>query len=243
MVKKVGVTMNIDKKMQELYGSIKLNGETVFFHYLSQDKDKLELYKKALLEGKITNFDQTTITRLRKLYYGMYSGLMYMYYDPTDFNNIGNKVELLTHVMEDKKFQIVHGDTDSTRNIPFFMYGVQHLDSNSWVEVEEGQKIWVYDPFSLLKIEKNVYYALEHPNIHRVINGIDILNHPGRDRDDYTTFHDGMSFVLFGKVPEMKKNMAHHPYRDILEPEITRFKKDINYDDLYLEWQEVKRNL
>ena len=65
---------------KDLYGSIKLNGETVFYHSISQDKVKLELYNQAVAEGKITDFDQTVLTRLRKLYYGLYSGLIYMYY-------------------------------------------------------------------------------------------------------------------------------------------------------------------
>lgn len=235
--------MDINKSMKELYGEVKLDSETVFFHHLQQDKSKLDLYKKAILEGKITNFDQTTITRLRKLYYGMYSGLIYMYLEPTDFMNIGNKVELLTLVLEDKEFKIIHGNTDSTRDIEFFKYGLNHLDYNSWIEVEEGNKTWVYDPFSLLKIEKSIYYELEHPAIKKVFESKFVLEHPERKIDDYTTFHDGMSFVLFGTLPQVEKNMDSHPFKDILAPEITRFKKDINYDELLLEYEEEKRNL
>lgn len=225
---------------KDLYGSIKLNGETIFFHNLSQNQDKLQLYKKAVSEGKITNFDQTTLTRLRKLYYAFYSGLIYMYYEPTDFNNIGNKVELLTHVLEDKKFQIVHGDTDSTRDIKFFLYGTKHLDFNSWIEVEEGQKTWVYDLFSLLKIEKSVYYQLEHPSINKVIPGEAVLNHPGRDRENYTEFHDGFIEILFSQMPIMEKNMNRHPFKEILIPELMRFKNEINYDDLFLRINEER---
>ena len=143
---------------QKEYGSIKLNKETVLNHYISQNKEKLDLYNQAIADGKITDFDQVILTRLRKLYYGIYSGLIYMYFEPTNFNNIGNKAELMTHVLEDKQYQLVHGNIDSTRNIPFFMYGVEHLDYNSWLEVQEGQKVWVYDLFSMLKIEKSVYY-------------------------------------------------------------------------------------
>ena len=117
-------------KRKELYGSIKLNGESIFVHNLSQDKEKYLKFLNGLKSGKITNFDQTTLTRLRKLYYGFYSAIIYLYYEPTDFSNIGNKLELLTHALEDKKFQIVHGSVDSTRNIVFFMYGVKHLDYN-----------------------------------------------------------------------------------------------------------------
>lgn len=219
-----------------LRGSIKLNSETVFNHYISQDKDKLNIYNKAVAEGKITHFDQTTITRLRKLYYGLYSGLIYMYMEPTTFNNIGNKVELLTHVFEDKKYNLVHGDTDSTKNIPFFMYGVEHLDSNSWIEVEEGNKIWVYDTFSLMRIEKEVYYKLENPKVNNVIPKSVIMNSLGRDRDDYKFYHDGFNYMLISIFKELEKIMETHPFKHILSPEITRFKKEINFDNIPLEW-------
>lgn len=226
-----------------LRGSIKLKGETVFHHNISQDKEKLEIYNKAVAEGKITHFDQTTITRLRKLYYGLYSGLIYMYMEPTTFNNIGNKVELLTHVFEDKKYNLVHGDIDSTQKIPFFMYGVEHLDSNSWIEVEEGNKTWVYDTFSLMKIEKEVYYKLENPKVNKVIPKRAIMEHPGRDRDDYTVYHDGFNYMLIGVFGELEKRMDSHPFKQILAPELTRFKKEINFDDILLEWHQEEAEI
>lgn len=220
------------------YGNIKLNGETAFYHFIAQDKNKLDIYNRAEAEGKISHFDPTTITRLRKLYYGLYSGLIYMYMEPTTFNNIGNKVELLTHVLEDKKYNIVHGTTDSTQNFSFAMYGVEHLDFNSWVEVEEGNKTWVYDPFSLMRIEKEVYYKLENPKVSKVIPKRAIMEHPGRDRDDYTIYHDGFNYMLIGIFGELEKGMDSHPFKQILAPEITRFKKEINFDDILLEWHQ-----
>lgn len=235
--------MDINKEMKKLYGSIKLNGESVFAHNISQDKEKYLIYLKAVKDGKISDFDQTTLTRLRKLYYGFYSAIIYLYYEPTDFNNIANKLELLTHVLEDKKFNIVHGSVDSTRDIKFYMYGVQHLDFNSWIEVEEGTTTWVYDVFSLLKFEKNTYYELEHPTIRKIIPGDAILNHPGRDREDYSTFHDGFIEILFKQMPIMEKSMDTHPFRHILAPELTRFKKDINYDELKLRITEEERTI
>ena len=217
------------------YGSIKLNKETVFHHYISQNKEKLDLYNQAIADGKITDFDQVILTRLRKLYYGIYSGLIYMYFEPTNFNNIGNKAELMTHVLENKQYQLVHGNTDSTRNIPFFMYGVEHLDYNSWLEVQEGQKVWVYDLFSMLKIEKSVYYKLENP----VVSKDAIMSHPGRDRDDYTFHADGGDFMLIEILPRMEQAMSSHPFSKILAPVITRYKKDINLDNVIAETHEI----
>ena len=66
--------------------SIEMNAEKAFYHYLSQDHKKLELYNSAVEGGKISDFAPTTLTRLRKLYYGFYSGIIYMYLEQTNTN-------------------------------------------------------------------------------------------------------------------------------------------------------------
>lgn len=231
-------------QIKDLNEIIKLNGETIFHHNIAQNKDKLDVYNKAVEDGKITEFDQTTLTRLRKLYYAFYPALIYIFYEPTTFKNIGNRLELLTNTMDDREYQIVHGDTDSTRNIPFSMYGVEHLDYNSWLEVKEGQKVWVYDLFSMLKIEKEIYYKLENPEIRQVVSKSKIMSHPGRERGDFKIYQNGFSYMLIKIIPEMEKNMATHPFADILIPEITKFKEKIDFEKLVLDFNtETKRNL
>ncbi len=220
--------------MEKLRDSIKLDSETVFHHYLTQDKEKLQIYNDALKNEKIINFDQATIAKLRKLFWAYYSGLLYMYYEPTTFNNIASKVELMTYALEDKDYKIVHGSTDSTRNIKFFLYGVERLDYNSWIEVEEGQKTWVYDFFSLLKIEKSVYEELEHPNIFKVVPKEAITNHPAYNSDEFRFFHDDFIEILLYQIPTMENNMSHHPFKEILASELVRYKRIIDYEERML---------
>lgn len=221
---------------------IKLDRETIFHHHLAQDKEKLALYDEAVQKGLISNFDQVIITRLRKLYYGLYSGLIYMYYAPTDFDNIGDKAELLTHAIEDKDYTLVHGLTDSTKDIPFYLYDANHLDCNVWFEIREGQKVWVYDLFSMLKIEKSVYYALEHPQITKSIPKDILMDNQGRFREDYSIYNDGFNFMLLKLLPEMEKNLEKHPFKELLESEITRFKKDVDYENIRDETEEFLEN-
>ena len=233
------------KDKNKLHNTIKLDGETIFIHNIKQDKEKLEIFNKALQERKIELFDQTIISRLRKLYYGFLTGLIYVYYEPTNNDNIGNKAELFTHAISDKEYKLVHGKTDST-NIPFFMYGVENLDSNIWFEVKEGHKTWVYDIFSLLKIEKSIYYKLENPKVSKAIDKKYIVNHPGREEDEYNTYHNGMDFMLLKMIPEMEKKMSAHPFKDILSSEISRFKNQVDFETIKLEYETEsykKRNL
>lgn len=206
--------------------------ETIFFNNLKKNKDKLEIYMNAIKEGKITNFDPTTITKLRRLYYGLFSGLLFMYMDPYDFSKIGDKLELLTHVFEDKDYSIVHGEIDSIHEINFEEYDVDDLKSNSWIEVVEGHKTWVYDIFSMMKFEKDVYYKLENPKINSVIPKDLIINHPGRDREDYQIYYDGFNEMLCLYFDRIEKDIDSHPFKEILRPEITRFKEEINYEEI-----------
>lgn len=206
--------------------------ETIYFNNLKKNKDKLEIYMNAIKEGKITNFDPTTITKLRRLYYGLFSGLLFMYMDPNDFSKIGDKLELLTHVFEDKEYSIVHGEIDSIREINFEEYDVDDLKSNSWIEVIEGHKTWVYDIFSMMKFEKDVYYKLENPKVDRIIPKDVIINHPGRDREDYQNYYDGFNEMLCLYFDRIEKDIDSHPFKEILRPEITRFKEEINYEEI-----------
>ena len=226
--------------------TIELDGETIFEHNIKQNKEKFEIFNKAQKEGKIQQFDQAIIRKLRNLYFGFLSGLIYIYYYPTSFSNLGNKAELFTHVIKDKEYKLVHGQTDSVRDIPFFMYGVEHLDNNIWFEVQEGHKTWIYDMFSLLKIEKSIYYKLENPKISKVIDKKYIVNHPAREEDEYNTYHNGMDFMLLKMIPEMEKKMNTHPFKNILSSEIDRFKIKSDFKSIKLNCETEnykKRNL
>lgn len=223
--------------IDDLRGSIKLDGETVFFHHISSDMDKLKIYKDGLESGKITFFDQSLLSRLRKMYYGFYSAIIYIFGYPTSFENIGNKVELLVYALEDKDYKIVHGITNSVREIPFFMYGVKHLDCNSWIEVEEGGKSYVYDLFSLMKFEKDIYYKLENPTKTKEYSRSQIIGNNNYDSDNFRKYSDGFNFMLVRTIPIMEKELPHHPFKRILEPEISRFKKEIKFDDVVLDYK------
>ena len=153
---------------KKLYGVSKVKGETTFISYI---KKKDDLYQKLIYGFKnnlVKSFDQETISELRKCYYGIFSGLIYIFSTDTTFSNIDNKAELLIWIFKDKNIKLVKGSTNSTRNILFYEYGQGHLDYNLWIEVEEGNKTWVYDLFSLLKMEKDFYYKLEEPMIEKI---------------------------------------------------------------------------
>lgn len=215
--------------------------ETIFFQHLSKKEEKLKLFQKGLEEKLITPFDPTILTRLRKTYYSFYSGLLYLYVEPTDFETIGNKIEILTHVLENDDYRIVHADTDSTREIHFNEYQEKHLDFSSFIEIKRGHKTYVYDPFSLLCFEKNLFYQLEHPEIRRSVPKEIIQRNAAYQEDDFQTPHDTWMLVEF--LPRMAKIIAKSPYKDFLEKELTRYKEEVSYEDVVLDWKIEERTV
>lgn len=217
---------------------------TIFYQNLSKDNTKKKLFDTAYKKGIIDEFDSDIFTKLRKSFYGYTTGLLYVYGEDTTFATIGNKVHLLSHILENEDYEIVHGDTDSTRNIRFFEYNQEHLDSNSWIEVKKGNKTFVYDPFSLLKYPKELYYELENPDVKRKIPKSVIVSHPFHSEDDFS--HISAELMLVGYIPMIEKKIKTSPYQDILKPEITRLKQISGYEDIVLEWnketEEVERN-
>lgn len=214
--------------------------ETVFFKHLSKDKEKLEIFKNGLLSGAIEPFQPDVISRLRRVYYSFYSGILYLYGEDTTFRTIGSKMEILSWIFAREDYTIVHGHTDSTREICFLDYQKEHLDFNSWVEVTRGGKTFVYDTFSMLCFEKDIYYELEHPEITRKSPKEVIMRHPAKFNDEHLR-PDTAFWLFLGYIPNLMDNIDNHPYKDILLPEITRYKNLISYDEEVTRWKEEVR--
>lgn len=208
---------------KKLYGVSKVKGETTFISYI---KKKDDLYQKLMYGFKnnlVKSFDQEIISELRKCYYGVFSGLIYIFSTDTTFINIDNKAELLTWIFKDKNIKLVKGSTNSTRNILFYEYGQGHLDYNLWIEVEEGNKTWVYDLFSLLKMEKDFYYELEEPKIEKIyLKDVLDLN------KDFSSFSNQYDNILYEMIDKLKESLEDSSYKELLIPEIIRYEDNIS---------------
>jgi len=206
--------------------------KTVFYQHISKTPEKKLLFDKAYDIGLIKEFDQGTMTKLRKLYFSCLSGILYLFGEETSISNIGNKILLLTHALENEEFELVHGETNSTREIMFSQYGQEHLDFNSWIEVKKGNKTWIYDPFSLLMFSKDIYYKLEEPDLIKKIPKIAVISHPSREEDDFFKMSD--EWLLPEFLPKYEIKAEKSPYKDLLKTEIMRIKNKANYDDIKL---------
>lgn len=208
-----------------------------FYKHLSKDEEKLKIFKEGISQGKITPFDVGTLSRLRRIYYSCYSALIYIYGIETSFRTIGNKVELMTLAFENDDYTIIHANTDSTREIPFFTYQQEHLDSNSYLEVKRGRKTLIYDLFSMLVFEKEIYERLEHPDVIRISTKekVQFLPTHNDDKESFSKPHDLWLACRF--IPFIEQNLENSPYKEILSKELLRYKDEIDFEKVLLEWR------
>lgn len=217
--------------------------ESIFIQELKQDKTRYDKFLKAKELYLITEFDEEIKSRLRKIYWGgFFQALLYLYYMPTDFETIGNKVELLTASLEGEEFQIVHALTNSSRNTPFYKYDHKHLDFNSFIEVKRGRNIWVYDLYSMLKFDKSVYYSLESPQNHlNDATELSLLKVTSSEKlkqvkkmlaeeIDYSLHLKEIYLKTMEKIPEMLTK--DHPFYDFILKEIELQKQVNNFDEM-----------
>ena len=145
--------------------------------------------------------------------------------DLEDLVSIGNigLIKGINTFSSDKNIKLVKGSTNSTRNILFYEYGQGHLDYNLWIEVEEGNKTWVYDLFSLLKMEKDFYYELEEPKIEKIyLKDVLDLN------KDFSSFSNQYDNILYEMIDKLKESLEDSPYKELLIPEIIRYEDNIS---------------
>ncbi len=214
----------------------------IFIQELKKDKARYEKFLLAKREYLITEFDEEIKSRLRKIYWGgFFQALIYIYYMPTDFETIGNKVELLAKVLEGEEFNIVHASTISSRQTPFYEYNHNHLDYNSYIEIKKGHNTWVYDLYSLLKFDKQVYEELEEPTSHKNdpnnISLLEVISSQKLEQvkkivgeEDYSLHLKEIYVKTMEKISELLNQT--HPYYGILLKEIELQKKQNNFEEL-----------
>lgn len=215
---------------------------TIFIQELKKDKSRYREFLTAKKFYLVTEFDEEIISRLRKIYWGgFFQALIYLYYMPTDFETIGNKVELLSKSFGDEQYNIVHAKTNSIRTTNFFEYNIQHLDYNSYIEIKKGNNTWIYDLYSMLKFDKRIYDSLEEPKSHiDDVSDISLLDISTSYKikeisklvgdNDYSLNCVEIYVKTIEKILELLDK--NHPYRAEIIKEIDLQKKVTNFEEL-----------
>lgn len=201
--------------------------EEYFCQLISESPELADVFKKAVEEFAIQNFDSTIMSRLRRVYYSSISGILYLLGEPNIPSTHGNKMELLAFVLDDEDYEIVHGQTRSSRS--------SEMVDTSWIEVRKDRKVWIYDVTSMLKFEKSFFDKLESPKETNRVSRQEIISHPAYQDTSFKFEYIPMIIAWF--ISRYETNEINPHYKE-LQAEIKRYKKDINYSKAIREYHE-----
>lgn len=231
-------------------------GNPIYIEALKEDKKRYEKFLHYQDLGLITEFDGETLTRLRSIYWGQfYQAVLYMYFEETNFETIGNKVELLCQALDDQKYRIGHALTKTASSIPYALYNHKHLDYNSFVEKISGQNSWVYDVFALLKFDRKVFDELEEPRSRmeemtndEILTCIDFVGKSDLQQirsvlECHDSYDFNLPYMFVHIIEGIERNLDGHPYKELLEREISMLKEKHKFKQLKREIaEEMRRN-
>lgn len=217
---------------------------------LEESKWKLHCkkYDALLLEGAekglVKLYDQELLEKLRHVYVGGLPVSFIILHDCFSNGHCYDVAPLITYAFGDDNYTVVKGDVDTIKLNPKYidkknagMLGDSYAD-HCFVEREEKDgKTWVYDTSNGMIFEKELYYALERPNIrkrHSKQATIDYLRtmegeSPGIDEDKY-------ALPLIIPCIELGLMFGYGPiqkiYKDYLDNELKLLKEELNYDEI-----------
>ena len=204
--------------------------DNYYYELIKDDEHLLRIFKEGIEEDAIGLFDPQLFTKLRSVYYSSISGILYLLGEDNNTNSLENKMQILTYVLEGSDYTLVHGITKTAKR--------KGLDVTSWIEVRKGRHIWIYDVLSMLKFDKRYFDLLECPEEHRRIHNEVIRRHPIYAETSFKYDYVPLIIMFFLNRYEHNKD---NPFYESLQGEIKRYKDDIHYHDVALDYyQEVK---
>lgn len=212
----------------------------IYFDAMKKDPTKAKMLDDGIKHRLVQHFDNGLLIKLRHIYFAGIPGSIFIFTSSSVSFNIGDKAQLMSHALEDEDFILVHGKVNSIANYRS-NNEVQELKSNTWFEVNRDGRVWIYDMFSLMKFDKDLYYKLEDPVIERTITREELQSDPEHrwDRQKFRQILDPLTLPML--IPNMERAFKYSPYREYLKAEMTRFKKEIDYDKVTEEFDEDMR--
>ena len=207
-------------------------------------KDLVFIY--GLATGKIKPYDNETLERLRKVYYGGVSASVIILCDKLCEHRCYDRGLLITFGFGDDDFQLVDADIDgitlNPKYIDQYNHGKEdeHYGNHCFAErkTRDG-KTWVYDTTLGLVFEKSLYYFLENPKITKINSKqetLDFIEYKEIANADISKDKYAVHLIL----PNIEKiaNNSNDFYKDDLLREIELYKQDIDYKSVCNEIKE-----
>lgn len=226
---------------------------------LQDMKWKLHNYKSkqlliwGLKNGYIAPYDDTLIEKLRNIYYGGIPASILLLSNGMSNGHCYDRALLMSRAFLDEEddVQLVYATIDSLKLNPKFVDRDNPLFADHCIVeriTKNGQHI-IYDTSSGFAYDKKLYWLMEHPKVRHINDKKSIMEfvksdecyHPEDiERDKYVSpLILPMIERSYGRPTEMYSRLGI----ELLQREITHFKKVINYDGVCQEIDEdMKRN-
>lgn len=222
--------------------------------YMATLKDKLRwnIYKRkqdllftyGLATGLIHPYEEELLENLRHVYYGGVPASIILLCDELCNGRCYDRSLLITLGFGDDDFRLVNGDINLFKLNPKLIdryneaislgYEWPHQANHSFAErTKKDGTIWVYDTTWGLVFEKNLYYRINNPKIHKINNR--------QATEDFCEYQDIKNanfeqdkYILPMILPTIEKivKSSNQPYTKVLLEEIVHFKEEIDYEGL-----------
>ena len=206
--------------------------------------EQWELYKinfksymsSGKLLEKIKPFDEEIITNLRDLYYNSMPAVVLLLGKDFAQENCHTRAKLLAYAFKDDNYEVITANVDGLKYNPEYVTGYlsgklkSNYKEHSYVRrLEKDGKYWIYDTSLGLKIEEDLYNAMQNPEILSVSRKeIDLrllgLKHYNKNKIIER------SYFIKDTIDAVKETVepVREEYRDILNSELRRIENIID---------------
>ena len=198
--------------------------------------------------GLVKPYDPELIIKLRSVYYGGLPASILLYVGKLCSSYCYDRALLITLGFDkEDDFQLVDADVDSILLNPNFIERYRQFPNNiyHWAHhciaerIEDGVT-WVYDTSKRFKIEKNLYYELENPQITDINDKYSVMNYI-EYQDIKNADLERDKYILPFVIPFIEETIEHQEFdKELVKCELEIFKERIHYDALY---QEVEADM
>ena len=160
------------------------------------------LLNMGLDDGDVTIYDDALIDNLRNIYIGeIPASIIIMMKDYCNGLCLYRSL-LIAAALQNDNFKLIKANTNTLRKNPELIAKAEYNDNQNFYThyfieyIDETGDEWIYDTSLMFKIDKELYYDMENPEIIEIIKPTDVY--------EYTLFKD----IINNKVMDQQYKLS-----------------------------------